>query len=171
MLIWFRLTGEQPWSLRPAPGGGDQKFLICIEGNIGSRKSDFMQKLNDINKHHRLQHVRLIREPVDEDGPGKFREDMTKFNDAMAAGKDGNDISQQQREESSAFERKMFQHHLQAAEEVRTTHVISERSMEAKVRVFNKLSFEQGELMKTPERTCKQTKRKSTASTARRHLL
>ena len=149
VLIYLMLTGSQPWSPNVRsigmPFDGKEKFLICIEGNIGSRKSDLMQKLLEINAH-RQQQVKVIREPVDKDGPDGFKEAMEQFYDALAAGEAA---SLQQKEASSRFEQKMFKHHFHVATgpEVRSMHVISERSIKAKIHVFNEINYDQGRLL------------------------
>ena len=148
VLIFLMLAGPQPWSFSRAPSrgmqptSGPEKLLICIEGNIGSRKSDFMGKLEHINAH-RQQSVRVIREPIYKDG---LAEEMAQFYDALAAGQR---VSEKQKEQSSVFEEKMFQHHLKVATDPqeRAMHVISERSMASKMHVFNELNYEQGRLL------------------------
>ena len=119
-----------------------EKFLICIDGNIGSNKSLFMEQLLLINKKHRQQRVKVIQEPLK-----KLDDELTKFHDALKAGKE---VTDEQKEQSSRFEQLMFDHHLEVATdpENRNNHIISGRSMAAKIRVFNDLNYGEGRLLK-----------------------
>ena len=120
-----------------------EKFLICIDGSIGSKKSNFMEYLLQINEKHRQQQVKVIREPL-----GILNDEMTEFYDALKAGKE---VTDEQKELSSRFEKHMFDHHLEVATDpiMRSTHIISERSMAAKIKVFNDLNYEQGRLLES----------------------
>lgn len=137
--IFLVLKGDQLVSI---PADKATKILVCIDGNIGSRKSDFMKKLLEINEKSGHQQVRVIREPLKE-----LESDLTEFWNAVEAGEDASD---EQRAQSSRFEETMFDHHYQVATnpDLRRTHLISERSMEAKVHVFNELTFKKGKLLK-----------------------
>ncbi|CAE7768748.1 unnamed protein product [Symbiodinium sp. CCMP2456] len=134
-LLFLKLRGLNPCSV------SREKFLICIEGNIGSRKSDLMQKLVEINEH-KPEQLKVIREPVIKD----LQEGLAQFGEALRAGEHVSDL---QKQASSDFEKKMFQHHFRVATEERKMHVVSERSLEAKIHVFNALSCEQGRLIKS----------------------
>jgi deoxyadenosine/deoxycytidine kinase len=117
-----------------------EKLLVCIDGSIGSRKSELMQKLLDINAQRAQQKVTVVREPLNQ-----LSAKMIDFYRALDA---GTDVTEEQRDQSSRFEEDMFDHHFNVATntEIRTRHVIAERSMEAKIHVFNELNFLQGRL-------------------------
>ncbi|CAK9033016.1 unnamed protein product [Durusdinium trenchii] len=121
-------------------------FDLTLDGTIlqneNTKQSDFMKKLLEINEKSGHQQVRVIREPLKE-----LESDLTEFWNAVEAGEDASD---EQRAQSSRFEETMFDHHYQVATnpDLRRTHLISERSMEAKVHVFNELTFKKGKLLK-----------------------
>ena len=145
--VLILLTFVQRWSSSRVPPGstqlisGQEKLLICIEGNIGSRKSDFMSKLVQINDH-RQQSVTVIKEPTEKE----LADELAQFHRALKA---GDSASDQEKEQSSRFEEKMFKHHLDVAtkSQTRAMHVISERSMDSKIKVFNELNHERGLLL------------------------
>ena len=116
-----------------------EKFLICIDGNIGSFKSQFMKWLSNINEKRDQTNVDVIREPLE-----ATTQERTAFYAALAAGEN---VSEGQLAESSRFEERMFEHHFGVATRIREKHIISERSMDAKVYVFNELNCEQGRLL------------------------
>lgn len=144
---------------------GQEKFLICIEGNIGSRKSDLIMKLLEINGlgtpcevcgtatslSKGQESVLVIREPLSTLG-----DEMQAFYDALKAAEG---LTDQQRNRSSRFEEGMFDHHFWVATEsrIRKRHVISERSMDAKIYVFNELNYEQNRLLKEARDKMKKT--------------
>ena len=136
--IYLKFQGPHPRTLtiEEAP----VKLLVCIEGNIGSRKSELMQKLLVINEQSGQQRVQVEREPLE-----KLSQEMIDFYKALLAGEE---VSEEQRALSSRFEEGMFEHHFKVATnpERRARHVISERSMEAKIHVFNELNFKQKRL-------------------------
>ena len=140
--IFQKLQAADVPEFPSAPGQPScpEKLLVCIDGNIGSRKSELMQKLLDINAQRAQQKVTVVREPLNQ-----LSAKMIDFYRALDA---GTDVTEEQRDQSSRFEEDMFDHHFNVATntEIRTRHVIAERSMEAKIHVFNELNFLQGRL-------------------------
>ena len=178
--LFLKLRGDNPYSAPitvvksvpnalqckfSSPRTGQEKFLICIEGNIGSRKSDLIMKLLEINglgtpcevcgtatsSSTGQESVLVIREPLSTLG-----DEMQAFYDALKAA-DG--LTDQQKKWSSRFEEGMFDHHFWVATEsrIRKQHVISERSMDAKIYVFNELNYEQNRLLKEARDKMKKT--------------
>lgn len=139
VLVTLEFIDDRLEGYQRRQGRLEEKFLVCIDGNIGSRKADFMKKLKEINEQSRHAHVvTVIREPLE-----KLTKQMTAFYGALHAGPAA---SEEHKKHCSQFEKALFQHHLSVATDPRTSHVISERSMQAKVHVFNQLNLEEGRL-------------------------
>ena len=140
VLLKLEFTGDR---IERSEEHHQEKFLVCIDGNIGSRKADFMEKLMEINKQHFYAHVVAVhREPLD-----RLTKQMGAFFGALHK---KSSVSEKDKEHCAEFEKALFQHHLMVATHLRTAHVISERSMQAKVHVFNELNYEEGRLLQGP---------------------